>query len=450
MSTIRRLFANAPRDLWASMVIMFFESVVYFSFSYMLMLYLIDEVGMSDQSAGNTYAVFGVVISIFTVVFGGLVDRLLVRKTMLLQLWVGLAAKLALALVPNRYFGAFVMYVPLSFTVAVGTPLISVSIRRYTTQSTQSMAFALQYITMNVGAAVSQLAVDAIRLHLVPLGGTAALAWRPAYSTVIGFMALPHMINIAITTLFIRDVEVINEEWHLQPSEALFRASGSSWWQDTKRVMGNGNFWKFVLMSFSTTGVKAVYRYLDTLYPIFMKRAPYPVADPEAVPYLSFLVINTLIVIVMTGPFAALVSWRRWHPFYVILAGVCVMASSAYFMMIIQYWAVIIFIVVMSLGEVIWAPLLAVYALYFCKKGEEGIFLSLSVIPLFAGKILTGALSGKLLTEFCPAKGAAGCPGASIIWLIIGCIAVTSPVLLVISARWIKIDKPVYDDDDAG
>lgn len=109
-------------------------------------------------------------------------------------------------------------------------------------------------------------------------------------------------------------------------------------------------------------------------------------------------------------------------------------------MMIPQYWAVFCFITLMSIAEPIWSPVYNKYTLEFTQKGEEGIFFGLSTIPLFVGKLLTGFMSGELLHRYCPAPGIEpspnGCGQGWLIWLIIGCTTLASPLALIVNQRW--------------
>lgn len=109
-------------------------------------------------------------------------------------------------------------------------------------------------------------------------------------------------------------------------------------------------------------------------------------------------------------------------------------------MMITQYWAVFLFIIFMSIAEPIWSPIYNKYTLEFTQKGDEGIFFGLATIPMFLAKLVTGFLSGELLHRYCPVPGPElapnGCGHGRLIWMIIGCITVSSPLLLLATQRW--------------
>ena len=74
------VLSTAPRELWILFLLKLLESFAHFSLSYVLVLYLSEEFGYSDQSAGWVYGFFGMLISIYGVLVGFLIDRLGVRS----------------------------------------------------------------------------------------------------------------------------------------------------------------------------------------------------------------------------------------------------------------------------------------------------------------------------------------------------------------------------------
>ena len=73
------------------------ESFAHFSLSYVLVLYLSEEFGYSDQSAGWVYGFFGMLITIYGVLVGFLIDRLGVRLALMLGSFLLLGGRLGVA-----------------------------------------------------------------------------------------------------------------------------------------------------------------------------------------------------------------------------------------------------------------------------------------------------------------------------------------------------------------
>jgi MFS family permease len=82
-----------------------------------------------------------------------------------------------------------------------------------------------------------------------------------------------------------------------------------------------------------------------------------------------------------------------------------------------NYWTLGVFVVVMSVGEAIYAPRLVDYTIAAAPKGKEAIYLGLSNMPNSLGLLMTGISSGFLLAEFCPQNGEKQCFW---VWILIG------------------------------
>lgn len=68
-------------------------------------------------------------------------------------------------------------------------------------------------------------------------------------------------------------------------------------------------------------------------------------------------------------------------------------------------------------------------------RGSEGLYAALVSAPLFAVKLLAGAMSGWLLHRYVPATGERH---PQTMWAIIGLISIASPILMLIFRRCIE------------
>jgi hypothetical protein len=249
-------------------------------------------------------------------------------------------------------------------------------------------------------------------------------------------MAVVHFLNYVTVTVCVRDVYVADSEWTLK---RVKDAESEIVPVSVRSILKMRNFWLFVILSLATTGAKSIYRYLDSLYPIYMPRAPFPVADPAAVPYMTLLLLNPTLACIVTPLISVAIARWNVHPFDAILLGCSIAAGAPFLMLIVQYWAVVLFVIVLTLGEALWVPLLQKYATDFCAPGSEGIFFALSNLPLFAAKVISGSLSGILLERYC--SSALDCAQGWWMWLIIGCLTASSPVLLLLSCHWTRLRR---------
>jgi hypothetical protein len=96
-------------------------------------------------------------------------------------------------------------------------------------------------------------------------------------------------------------------------------------------------------------------------------------------------------------------------------------------------------VVLLSLGEAIWSPRTYDYTYSIAPNGQEASFAALAAAPLFAAKIPVGLLSGYLLNTYCPEGG----PNrGQIMWLIIGIVTLTSPILITLLEKVIREPVP--------
>lgn len=154
-----------------------------------------------------------------------------------------------------------------------------------------------------------------------------------------------------------------------------------------KRVLKDAKFWKFVLFSTILLGAKTVFVYMYSLYPVYMKRATFGASAAAAaeVPFMMFTVVDPVIVVILSWVMGWLINKFNWERYWVIVIGTALGAGAPFFMMFSEYWAVILFIVLMAIGESVWSPVYDRYIAEFTQRGDEGIFFGLATIPTTLG-----------------------------------------------------------------
>ncbi len=498
MSSITGLeiFRRAPRDFVVLLIVHLVESFVIFNLFSVLMWVLTKNAGFSDSDAGWLYSCFGLSSAIFSVCFGPLIDKMLIRKTLMLSVVLNFIGLLIMSFTLHPVAVVVALFVPISFSIALGGTAVNIALLRYIPDSHQNLAFAAYYISMNIGEVLASISVDQFRLFLTPLEYTGYLLYRPVWSFFLFCSALLHIPAFVLIFFWIRDIQIKNLNINLDPTDVelsdteLLDASHRTWreiqsiqsiqkLQDAKQsskqrkcchikrrgaplitvpweieiivpkqpqtfaelrtkvrgIVSNPMFKRFVMMSLSLVGARSIFVYVFTLYPLYMERAPFPVEDPKSVPFMTFLLIDPIIVILMTWVVSAVVNKLRLERFWVIFWGCCLGLAAPVFMMIPRYWAVIMFIVVMAVAESIWSPLYSRYTGEFTVKGEEGMFYGLVGITTLFSKTLTGAASGYLLRAFCPNREVCAQKGY-LMWLFATLGVLTTPILLLVTCHW--------------
>lgn len=175
-------------------------------------------------------------------------------------------------------------------------------------------------------------------------------------------------------------------------------------------------------------GAKTVFRHMEATMPKYTQR----MFDPRY-PYSTLLLINPTIVVSLTLFLNA--SLLRFDTLATIIVGTAICASATLIAMIPHPAALITFLVLFSIGEIIWSPRLTAYVLKTAPRGHEGTFSSIAGIPLFAAKLPVGLMSGLLLDRFCPS--AAACQSEAL-WGIIAAVAAISPLGLTLLYPWLR------------
>jgi len=62
------------------------------------------------------------------------------------------------------------------------------------------------------------------------------------------------------------------------------------------------------------------------------------------------------------------------------------------------------FILIISIAEALYAPMINVFTFNFTKPGREGTFLTLTAAPVYFTMAITGLLGGFLLENFYPSE----------------------------------------------
>ena len=144
--------------------------------------------------------------------------------------------------------------------------------------------------------------------------------------------------------------------------------------------------------------------------------------------------INPLMVIFLT-PFATALT-RKMKPYPVIVFGSVISSLSVFAMAFsTTIGASVVFIVILSLGEILWSPRLYEYTATIAPRGRESSYMGLSEVPMFLAKPVAGVLSGLMLTRYMPETGARD---PQIMWLIIGAVTLAAPVAMLFTRRWLE------------
>lgn len=413
---------KAPRELWFVYLLKFLESYAYFSMSMNFVLFLSEEFQYSDVGAGTLYGVWGVLISVYGLLTGLLIDKMGVKMSLVLGGILSLIGRGIFSLAPNKWLmvSSVVLFMPVGFSL--GIPVLTIAIKRYTVEENRTVAYGLFYSFMNISAVFSGIVTDSLVYFFKD--GITINDWNFSALRLIFVTGMAtNLIYILISIIFIREIDVnlLGEAKKVKPAQRKFKDS-------VKSVVKDSIFYKLMLFSAILVGARSIFRYLDASFPTYIKRELGP--DTR---YGTLYSINPFMVIFLVPLFSGVLA--KFDLYKTITVGSFISAISVFVLCIKSaFWTSVLFVVILSIGESIYSPRVYEYTLLLAPKGQEGVYSTLSTAPMFVTKLLVGLLSGVLLDRFCPAEGYRNC---ELMWAIIGIISVTSPIFLIVFYKYI-------------
>ncbi len=456
---LKALF-DCPREIWVAYVLKVLEGLCYFSTVLVLMAFLTQDMGMSDEKAGTVFGIWSAAMSLFMLFVGFVADSMGIKKALLLGLGIALIGRVAITFTTNP----FVVYpglLMLSIGFAYMIPLIAASVKLFSTKKAQKFAYSWYYVVMNVGSALAGLTLDPIRKAVTEpiemnVGGLTLVV---APTQVIFLVAVgATLVSITLVLTLIRgripreaynglpgDASVHTEadraEAGQQRQEALGKEKEKekgketnerkSIWTIMREVGSDKLFWIFISFMFLLVMVKMIFQYNHALYPLYMERIG--LKDWTGRLYS----INPIIIIFLVPVMTAVTG--RMKAYMVIVVGSFVSAASVLFLSLGEaITLIVLFQVTLSLGEALWSPRLYDYTASVAPPGKEASYMALSKVPLFFAKVAAGPATGFLLAWLCPVEGARN---TELMWLIVGISTLLSPITLVLARRWLDVER---------
>eukprot|EP00929_Paragymnodinium_shiwhaense_P113911 TRINITY_DN82215_c0_g1_i1.p1 TRINITY_DN82215_c0_g1~~TRINITY_DN82215_c0_g1_i1.p1 ORF type:complete len:522 (+),score=65.78 TRINITY_DN82215_c0_g1_i1:254-1819(+) len=459
-----------PRELWLVYLLKLLESYGHFSFSITFTLFITDEFGYSDEEAGVAYGLSGALTSGFGLVIGFAIDNWGVRKSLIIGFAVLLVARVLLFLTSSFAVLRFCIYILLPMGQAMGIPVLATGIRRYTTEENRGFAFGVFYAAMNIAALLSGWIVDFLTLafQFPKRRSSADRAFLPFMTTnrmVLLTGAMTTGVALVVAVFFVREIKVSSSGQQPQSTDLqlhedddsrdgvvegkqafeTFTPSRASALKIVRELLTTATFWRYLVFVLLTVNLKVVFRHLDATLPKYLVRE-----FGEDVPKGSIYSINPFLIIGLVPVVTALTQHRAHYDMirdgsWVTALSVLPMALST------SIPSVISFVVLLSVGEAFWSPRIYDYTVSVAPEGREGTFMSLASAPIFVAMLPVGWLSGHLLARYCPADPGDGTGTAErnsqVMWLIIGVLTLTSPVLLFSLERWVREPHRAHEED---
>jgi len=194
-------FFKAPKALWGVNVPYIIEGLVYFGILTILGKYSSENLSVNDAQAGLIYSFVTGGITFSMLMFGGVSDKIGVRKSLTLAFILFITGRFFVALSGSLNMGSG-LWSPMFFMMTSGLlimvlayglyqPAAYAGVKRYTTPKTAAMAYAAIYGFMNLGAFFSGFISSFTRKHsenIFPPNGLTAVFWVYVVLTIIALL----------------------------------------------------------------------------------------------------------------------------------------------------------------------------------------------------------------------------------------------------------------------
>jgi POT family proton-dependent oligopeptide transporter len=450
-SDLRRL----PRAFWFVIGAFVIDTAAYYGVLTLMTTFLHTDLGTSDALASTTVSIFTMLVTLFMLGVGSYAERFGVRRAILLALLLTAGGRALYSLGPRVGGGFALVGVVLAglliaaMGVSILQPVCYSGVKQYTDEKTNSMGYGLIYALMNLG--------------LVGMG--ALSSWmRPAVQSIKESQALPNDFAKPVLDFFARfsqtGVQAVNwacvcltvitfllflifmtkkaESAKLRPDLATDspQTSTAPLGQRLKNFFAGGPFSnpRFIFFIFMLLPVRTLFAHQWLTFPPYILRA----YEKNVADHMEQLVFWINAGIIFFGVPIATALTRHVNVYKMMIIGTLVSAFPTFVLCAgPNIYGLITYFVIFSIGEALWSARFMQYAAELAPPGRVAQYMGLANIPWLLAKGTTGLYSGLLLSKFCPDNVPRDQLHTGTMWFIYGCIAVVSPIGLLLARKWV-------------
>ncbi|HOI44301.1 MAG TPA: MFS transporter [Candidatus Aminicenantes bacterium] len=446
MNEAKKEKAKFPATFWTANTIELFERAAYYSMSSFMVVYLNEVLGMSPAQATrlNGSLLWGL-IYFMPVLSGTLADKYGYKRSLtvsffmislgyfimgnLQRLWPGLIGLRAAETI-DYTVPAVLGIILIGIGGSIVKPCIAGTVQK-TAGRNATLAFGVFYTVINIGSITgrgfcylvrTQWGIPAIFTYVATVFSLIGLA------IVIFIYREPHFVSDGL-----KDGQVVREKTLGRAILGIFTA--------LKNI-------KFVLFLIVMGLFWFLYSQLYNLMPLFLRFLDpkasvelYTLANPVMIVCFQLLITRTV---------------KKWTPIKSMLAGVTVTTAGmlvniappllfsdlsakvgfSAFAMPAAGIFLIVSIASMAVGEMMASPRVYEYLGGIAPKGEEGLYMGYTSLPVAIGSIMAGQMGGSLFERYISNPVKAGQPVQALkMWLIVAGMGVLSMIGLMIYDR---------------
>lgn len=427
---------KAPRALWGINISYILEGLTYFGVLSLLAIYFNEYVGLNDINAGRMVGILTAGITLSMLFLGGTVDWIGARKSILIALSCMLIGRVLLSIAPTigtpglwSSIHVIAMFGILGIILGYGIyqPACYAAVKQFTTKENSAIGYAMLYALMNLGGFLPGLISPPVRRSY----GIVGVYWIYVALTAIGISVVAIVLSKKTVAIAIANAnQKTKEEIEAEKAEESKQSTKEKLLYYLKYLpIRDGRFMYFI---FILIPVQTLFAHNWLTLPQYFNRAFTGVVSQNFEFFVNF---NPILIFILSPMVAALTAKKDTYKMMII--GTFVMAFPTFILATgPSISAVFGYLILMTVGEAIWQPRFLQWVAEIAPKGMTGIYMGIGQFPWFLTKIITSLYSGWFLTKYCPMNTPSDQMHTETMWLIYGCIAIISPIWLLLAKKW--------------
>ncbi|MBK7106454.1 MAG: MFS transporter [Ignavibacteriae bacterium] len=421
------------------------EGLTYFGVVGLLAIFFNDYIKLDDIDAGRMVGILTAGITIAMLFLGATVDWIGLRKSLIISLSLMLGGRILLTLSPNMglpgLWDSAHIYAMLGiFGVVLGygiyQPACYAGVKQLTNEKTSAMGYAMLYALMNLGGFLPGIISPPIRKSF----GITGVFWVYAVLTVVGIGVVYFIITKKAMQKATADLNRnANKKDEIDPMADL---TGKE-----KLMYYLKNFplrdLRFLYFVFILIFVQTLFAHNWLTIPLYTSRAFEGFVGEN---FEFFVNLNPILIFILTPMVTALTSKKDTYTMMII--GTFVMAFPTFILALgPSFNTLIAYLVIMTIGEAMWQPRFLQWVAEIAPKNMTGIYMGIGQFPWFLTKVITSLYSGWFIMNYCPDNTPISELNTETMWFIYGCIAIVSPVGLLLAKNWMQKGFKVKHED---